>query len=39
MLKYIAGILTGIGAALLAAVLLSPQIEDLNDMWREMSYE
>lgn len=39
MLKYMTGIITGIGIALLAAVLLSPQIEDLNDMWREMSYE
>ena len=37
MLKYIAGILTGIGAALLVAVLLSPRMEDMNDTWREMN--
>lgn len=37
MLKYITGILTGIGIALLAAMLLSPKIEDLNDMWGKMN--
>lgn len=37
MLKYIAGILTGIGAALLAVVLLSPRMEDLQETWRWMN--
>lgn len=36
MLKYISGILTGICAALLVAVLLSPRVEDMNDTWRGM---
>lgn len=36
MTKYITGVITGIGIALLAAVLLSPRMEGLNDMWREM---
>lgn len=39
MTKYITGVITGIGIALLAAVLLSPRIDNLNDMWREMSHE
>ena len=33
MFKYIAGILTGIGFMILAAVLFAPRPEDLNDMW------
>ena len=37
MLKYMTGIITGIGIALLAAVLLSPRMEQINDTWREMS--
>ncbi len=39
MIKYITGVITGIGIALLATVLLSPRIDNLNDMWREMSHE
>ena len=37
MFKYIAGILTGIGFMILAAVLLAPKPEDLNNMWRWMA--
>lgn len=39
MLKYMTGIITGIGITLLAAVLLSPRMEQINDTWREMSHE
>lgn len=37
MSKYITGVITGIGIALLAAVLLSPREEDLQETWKEMS--
>lgn len=39
MIKYLTGVITGIGIALLAAVLLSPRMEQINNTWREMSYE
>lgn len=39
MTKYITGVITGIGIALLAAVLLSPRMEQINDTWREMGHE
>ena len=37
MTKYITGVITGIGIALLMAVLLSPRMEDLNETWRWMN--
>ena len=36
MTKFITGVITGIGIALLAAVLLSPRIEDLQETWDDM---
>lgn len=36
MTKYITGVITGIGIALLAAVLLSPRMEDLQETWDDM---
>lgn len=36
MTKYITGVITGIGIALLAAVLLPPRMEDLQETWDDM---